>query len=855
MKLATAFVELRADRDKLKGDLGAVEQDVKKHADSAAKLFAEVFSAAAFGAVVKGAIGAASDLNETVSKTKQLFGEDADAVIAFSKTTAQAMGLSQRAYLDATSGLKGLLDNLGLAPAEATEWSQKLTSLGADLGSFFNKDPAEAVEAIGSALRGETEPIRAFNVQISDAAVKQKALELGLYDGVGALDANGKAQATLALIMQQTTAAQGDFTRTSDGAANSQRIAKAAIEDSAASLGQAFLPIYTRAVQLVTALATEFGKLPAPIQLGIVGLAGVVALAAPIEHVVNLSKDLSTAMTKVGISGAGAGLALAGLGIVLITATTWYSDNAKKKQELIAITNEFVDALNAEKDGQKGAVDAAIAKGLSDKKLIDAATALGLSTSDLAKIVRGESVSAYEKLQKAQKDYGFSQSQLPNIAATLGVSTDGLIGKLDGLRANFAIVNTALAPLNDGFENAQQQMSVAAEVTKSLGTAAEDTSAKIGAQAAAIVAAGTEMVTNADLTKAAQDRAAAATQANSDATDDLKASLDDTSTSFSEAADAASSLKAAIEAVFGGTQNMEDANRNLQAEIDATTQSLKDNGRTLDIGTEKGRANREQVEKQANAIIDYGVAMVGSGKSNKEATDAINFGTAALKQQLLAAGLTQAQVDDYITTLGLTPENVTTAIKLADDDATKTRLADILTQLGDIDAGAAAEIQADIDEGKFAEAEARMKEIAKARDIQLNLVPGTGLKLSFGPGQNPLVRFGLTATGGIFDKASPRIVGEDGIEAVLPLTKPSRLAALLSDPRVGGPISDAMGDAGDWTTFGGPKSKRLHALGETSSVPSYGGGGAPVQIITYGAERSFIMELARQIDNIRKEGR
>lgn len=348
MKIATAYVEVRTDKSKLDRDLGDVEKSVKEKATSTAKVFAQIFGAAAFGAVVKGSIDAASDLNETVSKTKTLFGQDADAVIAFSKTTAQSMGLSQRAYLDAAAGLKGLLDNLGLAPAQATEWSQKLTQLGSDLGSFFNKDPAEAVEAIGSAMRGESEPIRAFNVQINDAAIKQKALELGLYSGKGAIEQNAKAQATLALIMEQTTAAQGDFAKTADGAANSQRIAKATAEDSAASLGQAFLPIYTKVVQVVTAVAKAFGTLPAPVQVAVVALAGLVALSGPIGVVVDMAKNLTnqiknlSATTQSAALGLGvfAGVTMVGLALHAKAAADRANDVSEAIQGISRATSD-----------------------------------------------------------------------------------------------------------------------------------------------------------------------------------------------------------------------------------------------------------------------------------------------------------------------------------------------------------------------------------------------------------------------------------------------------------------------------------------------------------------------------------
>lgn len=148
----------------------------------------KVISTALLAAGLKKSIDAASDLNETLSKSKVIFGDAASGFEDIANSAAKTMGLSKRAYLDSAAGLKGLLDNLGLANSESVKWSKSMTQLGADLASFFNADPAEAVEAIGSALRGESEPIRRFNVNLNEAAVKAKAMALGLYDGKGAIE-------------------------------------------------------------------------------------------------------------------------------------------------------------------------------------------------------------------------------------------------------------------------------------------------------------------------------------------------------------------------------------------------------------------------------------------------------------------------------------------------------------------------------------------------------------------------------------------------------------------------------------------------------------------------------------------
>ncbi len=224
--------------------LGGVESKIDKLGVGMTRAGAAMLAAGGLAAVglVKAA-GAASDLAEATNITNITFGAAADEVSAFAQTAAESLGQSERAAREATASFGGLLQNLGYTQTEAADLSIDLTRLASDLGSAFNREPAEAVQALGSAIRGETEPIRAFNVMLSDEAVRLKAVEMGLAASTSQVDANGKAQATLALIMEQTSRYQGDFANTADGAANAQRRLTAQWEDFQAALGEQVLPI------------------------------------------------------------------------------------------------------------------------------------------------------------------------------------------------------------------------------------------------------------------------------------------------------------------------------------------------------------------------------------------------------------------------------------------------------------------------------------------------------------------------------------------------------------------------------------------------------------------------------------
>jgi hypothetical protein len=198
---------------------------------------------AALGAVAKDVIGVASDLSESQSKVNVIFGEGAKDVEAFSKKAAKSMGQSRRAVLQSAGTFGTFGKAAGLGGKDLAKFSNDFTKLAGDLASFNNTSPEDAVQAIGAALRGEAEPMRRFGVLLNDATLKAEALALGIYDGTGALTDQQKILAAQSAIYKQTGDAQGDFERTSEGLANSQRILSASIDDTKAAIGEALLPV------------------------------------------------------------------------------------------------------------------------------------------------------------------------------------------------------------------------------------------------------------------------------------------------------------------------------------------------------------------------------------------------------------------------------------------------------------------------------------------------------------------------------------------------------------------------------------------------------------------------------------
>jgi hypothetical protein len=243
-------------------------------AKTAAVALAAVGAAAAAGAYK--AITAASDLAEAQSKVNVIFGEDgAKYIQQFADRADVALGQSKQSVMDAVGTFGMFAKAAGLSGDFAAEFSMQFTELASDLASFNNTSPEEAIQAIGSALRGESEPLRKYGVMLNDAALKAEAMAQGIYNGIGPLNDRQKILAAEGVIYKQTADAQGDFARTSDGLANKQRILKAQLDNLVTTIGGKLLPIFMELMNFITTkLGPTISKLTKAFEKD--GLAGII---------------------------------------------------------------------------------------------------------------------------------------------------------------------------------------------------------------------------------------------------------------------------------------------------------------------------------------------------------------------------------------------------------------------------------------------------------------------------------------------------------------------------------------------------------------------------------------------------
>lgn len=192
--------------------------------------------------VGKTAVTAASDLNETVSKSAAIFGKNQGAMLKWSQSAAASFGLSRQEALAGAAQFGNFFDQVGVGGKRAMDMSKRIVQLSADFASFSNADPAQVMNAFQSATRGEYDALQAYLPTISATRVNEEALIMTGKEKANQLTASEKALAMYKVANMDAGKAVGDFSRTQTGLANQGRIISAQFKDLNSSLGQALLP-------------------------------------------------------------------------------------------------------------------------------------------------------------------------------------------------------------------------------------------------------------------------------------------------------------------------------------------------------------------------------------------------------------------------------------------------------------------------------------------------------------------------------------------------------------------------------------------------------------------------------------
>lgn len=251
-------VEFIGDGRDLSKEMGTLEGKTSKFGG----VLGKIGKTAAFGLLGAGAaavkfgsdsVSAASDAQQSLGATETVFGKFSKSVVNDSNKAAKQFGLSANEYRENANLIGSLFKNQGVALDQLGGKTKDMIGTAADLSATFGGSTKEAVEALGSAFKGEFDPLEKYGISLKASTVSAEASSIAqqtygksLEDLTTKQQAAVKQQATAALIQKQSADSQGAFAKESDTLAHKQQVLAAQFDNVKVKVGNVLLPIMTK---------------------------------------------------------------------------------------------------------------------------------------------------------------------------------------------------------------------------------------------------------------------------------------------------------------------------------------------------------------------------------------------------------------------------------------------------------------------------------------------------------------------------------------------------------------------------------------------------------------------------------
>ncbi len=647
---------------------------------------AQFVALAAAGALyAKNAIGSARDLGETVNMATVVFGDQADEMLAWASTADQSVGLSKQAALEATATFGDMFSQLKFSGDEAASLSTSTVQLAADLGSFRNLPTEDVLLRIQAAMRGEFDSLKLLVPNISAARIETEALAASGKTAASELTAQEKVAATLAVIQKDSANATGDFARTSGDLANQQKILQATNENVSAQLGEDLLPItlaFTSAARDVLAWTSENETATKFLVVTIGTLSAAIAVAANWQGIQTTATTIGVAAEWAWSAAKQASNVVLGRSIPLreadavatatstaaigaLTATTAASTAATAASTAANKANASSLSGMAKAAGPVGAALAVMfAAGEIPKWGTESAEGAGVATSALIDLAEGADIadtSLGQMLNRGGFKDWFTGNDVDNIERAYEVLKDtSVTDQVDNVISSVLTLGQSTSTsrlqseelfntLDEGLSSLVQSgnADTAAQAIENLGLNYEDVKDLLPGYADAL--ANTE-----NQTRLSTDATEAGTDATEDAADAVLSLVDALAEQIKKQHEAA-----------GVALDENSALRDYESAIDDAAASIEENGKTLDVHTQKGRDNQAALDDIASSTWDWIDAGSAAGESQIVLAERMSQGRQSFIDTATQLGLTKAEASGLADEMGLVPTEVVTDITLS----------------------------------------------------------------------------------------------------------------------------------------------------------------------------------------------
>lgn len=528
------------------------------------------------------------------------------------------------------------MEELGISAYDASGNFVGLANFAGVLQTALAKLTPEQRNSALATIFG-SDAVRAATVLYSEGAT-------GIQGWIDAVNDQGYAAETAALRLDNL---KGDWEQLTG-----------AMDSALISSGEAADGFLRSIVQSATGAIDLFNGLPVPMQqaaLGAGGVAAAVALATG-AFMVGVPKvaEYRAQLELLGPTAQRAGrslttaLKVVGVGTVIAAAATgvWELSSAIKE----GLQPSAEDLANSLKTATSAA------------QLFNETTVGGLNSSHLW-FDSKPMVSNIEDFRRAMSD--------------AKLESQGFFGWLD---ANTAIDRQdAFQTFRDGWQRLGEQMAKSPEtivpafqkIRDEYG-ASRDELARLIDMSEPLKAALTAQATDAGLAASSGQLLAFALGETSVQQAAAKDAADESKDALRELGGQASSTKFDVQGLadairgFGSAElNTREAARDLESGFLDLADSIKKNGTSLDIHTEKGIANENAIDRVAQSVLNLSASTLEQTGNQDAANQVIADGRQRLIDMLAQFGITGQAAEDYANKVGLVPAKIDTAVTVS----------------------------------------------------------------------------------------------------------------------------------------------------------------------------------------------
>lgn len=260
----TVYVDTLIDTKGFGKGVNTMQKQINGLGGAIGKLGATIAATFAVGKLIqfgKEAIQLGSDLEEVQNVVDVTFTTMNEQVNEFARNAAESAGLSETMAKRYVGTFGAMSKAFGFAENEAFEMSTALTQLAGDVASFYNISQDEAYTKLKSVFTGETETLKDLGVVMTQNALDSYAMAKGYGKTTKAMTEQEKVALRYSFVLDQLSASQGDFVRTSDSWANQTRILSLTIDSLKANIGQGLINIFTPLLKVINQVVDKMAEL------------------------------------------------------------------------------------------------------------------------------------------------------------------------------------------------------------------------------------------------------------------------------------------------------------------------------------------------------------------------------------------------------------------------------------------------------------------------------------------------------------------------------------------------------------------------------------------------------------------